>query len=183
MDLSDCDRGDFSCRRAVGSSSFVRPPSIKCKFKKRLFPFNSVLRTRHIIADFVIQSGCIIPRSSTARYFVNFDNDKCSYWPRHRIRRHPVHLPQGRVIWVCILGIFLCYHDDVIKWKRFPSYCPFVKGIHRSTVDSPHNSQWRGVLMFSLIYAWKNKKKTAEQTIETPVIWDTIALILILTSL
>ena len=24
------------------------------------------------------------------------------------------------------------YHDDVIKWKHFPRYWPFVRGIHRS---------------------------------------------------
>ena len=29
-------------------------------------------------------------------------------------------------------------HDDVIKWKRFPRYWPFVWGIHRSPVNSPH---------------------------------------------
>ena len=23
-------------------------------------------------------------------------------------------------------------HDEVIKWKHFPRYCPFVRGIHRS---------------------------------------------------
>ena len=30
------------------------------------------------------------------------------------------------------------YHDDVIKWKHFPRYWPFVRGIHRSP--------WRGDL-------------------------------------
>ena len=35
-------------------------------------------------------------------------------------------------------GITHTYHDDVIKWKQFPRYCPFVQGIHRSPVDSPH---------------------------------------------
>ena len=25
-----------------------------------------------------------------------------------------------------------CRHDDVIKWKHFPCYWPFVRGIHRS---------------------------------------------------
>ena len=30
----------------------------------------------------------------------------------------------------------------------------FVQGIHRSLVNSPHKGQWRGTLMFSLIYAW-----------------------------
>ena len=54
------------------------------------------------------------------------------------------------------------YHDDVIKWKHFPRYWPFVRGIHRSRwiqpvpVNSPYNGQWRGALMFSLICAWIN---------------------------
>ena len=47
-------------------------------------------------------------------------------------------------------------HDDVIKWKRFPRYCPFVRGIHRSPVNPPHEGQWHGALMFSLIGAWIN---------------------------
>ena len=47
-------------------------------------------------------------------------------------------------------------HDDVIKWKSFPRYLPFVRGIHRSPVNSPHKGQWRGALMFSLICAWIN---------------------------
>ena len=42
-------------------------------------------------------------------------------------------------------------HDDVIKWKHFPRYWPFVRGIHRSPVNSQHKGQWRGALMFSLI--------------------------------
>ena len=47
-------------------------------------------------------------------------------------------------------------HDDVIKWKHIPRYWPFVRGIHRSPVNSPHKGQWRGALMFSLICAWLN---------------------------
>ena len=39
-------------------------------------------------------------------------------------------------------------HDNVIKWKHFPRYWPFVRGIHRSKVNSPHKGQWRGALMF-----------------------------------
>ena len=45
-------------------------------------------------------------------------------------------------------------HDDVIKWKRFTRYWPFAWGIHRSSVNSPHKGQWRGALIFSLIWAW-----------------------------
>ena len=47
-------------------------------------------------------------------------------------------------------------HDDVIKWKHFPRYWQFVRGIHRSTVNSPHKGQWRGALVFSLICVWIN---------------------------
>ena len=47
-------------------------------------------------------------------------------------------------------------HDDVIKWKHFPRNWPFVWGIHRSLVNSPHKGQWRGALMFSLICVWIN---------------------------
>ena len=32
-------------------------------------------------------------------------------------------------------------HDDVIKWKHFPRNWPFVRGIHRAPVNSPHKGQ------------------------------------------
>ena len=38
-------------------------------------------------------------------------------------------------------------HDDVIKWKHFSRYWPFVRG---------RQCQWRGALIFSLICAWIN---------------------------
>ena len=50
----------------------------------------------------------------------------------------------------------LLSHDDVIKWKHFPHYWPFVPGIHRSPVNSPHKGQWRRALKFSLICVWIN---------------------------
>ena len=50
------------------------------------------------------------------------------------------------------------FHDNVIKWKYFPRYWPFVRGIHRSPVNSPHKGQWRGALMFSLICVWINSQ-------------------------
>ena len=52
-------------------------------------------------------------------------------------------------------------HDDIIKKKHFPRYWPFVRGIHRSSVNSPHKGQWRGALKFSLIRAlnkWLSKQ-------------------------
>ena len=50
----------------------------------------------------------------------------------------------------------LMVHDDVIKWKHFPRNWPFVRGIHRSPVNSPHKGQWRRALVFSLICVWIN---------------------------
>ena len=47
-------------------------------------------------------------------------------------------------------------HDDIIKWRHFQRYWPFVRGIHRSPVNSPHKGQWHRAFMFSLICAWTN---------------------------
>ena len=41
------------------------------------------------------------------------------------------------------------FHDDVIEWKHFPLYWSFLRGIHRSPVNSHHKGQWRGALMFA----------------------------------
>ena len=53
------------------------------------------------------------------------------------------------------------YHDDVIKWKRFLRYWPFVGG---NSTNSPHKDQWRGALIISLIcaltYGWVNHRNT-----------------------
>ena len=35
----------------------------------------------------------------------------------------------------------LYVHDDVIKWKHFPCYWSFERGIQRSHVNSPHKGQ------------------------------------------
>ena len=69
-----------------------------------------------------------------------------------------------------LYGQKLHVHDDIIKWKHFPRYWPFVRGIHRSLVNSPHKGQWRRALMVSLIYTRINGWVKL-------VIWDVIALI------
>ena len=64
-------------------------------------------------------------------------------------------------------------HDDVINWKHFPRYWPLCEGNHGPTMDSPHKGQWRR----ALIFLWSSSEQTAEQAIETPVIWDAVALV------
>ena len=48
-------------------------------------------------------------------------------------------------------------HDDIIKWKHFPRYWPFVRRIQRSPVNFPHKGQSRGDLMF-FFYQRLNKR-------------------------
>ena len=66
---------------------------------------------------------------------------------------------------------FFTLHDDVIKWRHFPCYWSFVRGIHRSPVNCPHKGQWGGALMFSLICAWINGWVNNGDG----GVWDTIA--------
>ena len=61
-------------------------------------------------------------------------------------------------------------HDDVIKWKYFPRYWPFQRGIHRLPVGSPHKGQWRGALMlsFDLRLNKRLNKQWRRRWFETP---------------
>ena len=50
--------------------------------------------------------------------------------PHMMFTRHCPYLQSWWTSYAC--------HDDVIKWKHFPRYWSFVRGIHRSPVNSPH---------------------------------------------
>ena len=65
-----------------------------------------------------------------------------------------------RLPW-CQLSKYEGYIYKVYPWWRhqmetFSALLALCAGIHRSSVNSPHKVQWRGALMFSLTYAWKN---------------------------
>ena len=62
-----------------------------------------------------------------------------------------IHDPVSVSLWLIKASINFITHDDVIKWKHFPRYWPFVQGIHRSPVNSLHKVQWHRALLFSLI--------------------------------
>ena len=68
----------------------------------------------------------------------------------HQLLRSLIDLMH--MVWFYSSGVLTWkVHDDVIKWRHFPRYWPFVRGIHRSPVNSPHKGQWRVTLMISLI--------------------------------
>ena len=59
-------------------------------------------------------------------------------------------------------------YDDVIKSKHFPRYWPFVRGIHRSPVNSPHKGQWRGerpvTRSFDVFFDLRLNKRLSKQS-------------------
>ena len=59
----------------------------------------------------------------------------------------------------------------VIKWKYFQRSFPFVGGIHRSPVNSPHKGQWRGA--FDIFFDLHPNKRLSKQSwgwwFETPL--------------
>ena len=71
----------------------------------------------------------------------------------------PIH---GKAVFILERGP----HYDVIKCKHFPRYWSFVRGIHRSPVNSLHKGQWRGALMFSSICVgingWENNHEAGD---------------------
>ena len=77
-----------------------------------------------------------------------------SVWCRVSVSLHRKDDAYHIMMFVFTLGFtYALFHDDVIKWKHFLRYWPFVWGIHRWSVNSLHKCQWRGASMFSLIYA------------------------------
>ena len=56
-----------------------------------------------------------------------------------------------------------CFHLEIIttwwsyQMEAFSALLAFVRGLHRSPVNSSHKGQWRGALMFSLIWPWINR--------------------------
>ena len=125
--------------------------------RQYLFIFNSKLIIPCTSSLVELQSFCItmmsytlsasqITATSIVHLAAYSSNTKENYWSFLKwIQWSTKTQKQGKV--------FSC-HDDVIKWKHFPRYWPFVRGIHRWPVNSPHKDQSRGALMFSLICAW-----------------------------
>ena len=59
---------------------------------------------------------------------------------------HPIQYANKCLV-LCFI-LLLTWHDDVIKRKHYPRCWPFVRGIHRFPVNSPHKGQWREALIF-----------------------------------
>ena len=82
----------------------------------------------------------------------------CSHWSKQWNVPHivPSHWQYRCKVNVLFTQQLCSLHDDVIKWKHFPRYCPSVPIIRRYPVNFPHKDQWRGAFIFSLICSWIN---------------------------
>ena len=67
-----------------------------------------------------------------------------------------------------------CFHDDVIKWKHFPRYW-LLLGEFTGDRWIPRTKASDAELW---CFLWSASEPTVEQTMETLVIWDAIALIM-----
>ena len=74
-----------------------------------------------------------------------------------------------RKIVPCLFCTCTC-HDDVMKWKHFPRYWSFVRGIHRSPVNPPHKGPV--TRSFDVLFDLRLNKRLSKQSwgwwFETP---------------
>ena len=140
------------------------------KGRERRYSWGSVdRRCSHytwVINTFIAYSTKVRLKLEAWRYFSVTGQSYDCHWSNFEnkgtwLKRYNyIHTEHNKA--VCIYHGKYCthgnckWHDDVIKWKHFSRYWPFVRGIHRWPVNSPHKGQWRRALMFSLICTWNN---------------------------
>ena len=100
----------FNHSSAFYTSNSILKMLINNEFKAHTSTGNSTGNSRcYVLASRVLNMSC------------SFDQSAHSIESRYVIE------------WVTLTRHRLCYeHDDVIKWKHFPRYWPFVRGIHWS---------------------------------------------------
>ena len=78
--------------------------------------------------------------------------------------RHELHLQafEGINENVNVLLIASMIHDYVIKWKHFPRYWPFVRGIHRDNGEFP--AQRPVTLSFDVFFDLRLNKRLSKQS-------------------
>ena len=87
---------------------------------------------------------------------------------------HSVQYKSKHLQLLLYVNIYAIAYDDVIKWTYFPRYWLFVRGIHRSSVNSPNKVSDAELWCF----LWSASEQTVEYTLDAPLIWDVIASIM-----
>ena len=159
----------FSCRKTVVfwfTFSWFYTCMLRCSVQRRRW-YSMLLNNlqmfcyQYIVIISSVSKWVVYLSDNYLRFFVNYSH-YC--------------LPS---LDLCVLDYYECgvwYPFCPITWrcKHFPRCWPFVRGIHRSPVNSPHKGQWRGALMFSMDPAWTNDRVNNLRLVS----WDAIALIM-----
>ena len=85
------------------------------------------------------------------------DSSSCNPYDNYRLyNKSPCYVkyPGNTATYHCAPQALGIHH--ITWWRYWMCYWPFVRGIHRSPMNSSHKGQWRGALMFSVICAWIN---------------------------
>ena len=145
--------------------SFIN--TLRPRHDGRHFPndiFKCIFLNKNVYISIEI-SLTFVPRGSSQQHFI-IGSDNGLAPGRHQAI---IWTNDGYLTDACmrqLASLSVLYHDDVIEWKHFPPYWPFVRGIHRFPVNSPHKGQWGGALMFTLICAringWVNNRDTGD---------------------
>ena len=110
--------------------------------------------------------GCIVSSTAPSRTDIMVFLLCGWYPPQETLQTHPQFSMNTTHIVVRLVdkimgGQISTYHDNVTKLKQFPRYWPFLWGVHRSPVNSPHKGQWRGCFLWSPPEqnAWVNNRE------------------------
>ena len=99
-----------------------------------------------ILIEFRTELGSETAEPSSVEEFLSAFEFKTSFTGTFSCKSHFDQF-RGNILH-CIVQL------DPSWWRHqmdCPRYWPFVRGIHRSPVNSPHKGQWHGALMFYLI--------------------------------
>ena len=120
---------------------------------------NKDLQMGSILLLYATEYEYFVPQSKRYGMYISYQWNYCKFDSQHW--RSTKYLEAQR---------FVRYDDDVIKWKYFPRYWPFLRGIHRSVVNSP--SQRPVTRSFDVFFDLRPNKWLSKQSwgwwFETP---------------
>ena len=89
----------------------------------------TILHELPYVQAFGLTSGAIFVKTFTCQILLKTASHNIFMLPVDAPHPHTHPNPLSELF--CIAATVISLHDDVIKWKHFPRYWPFVRGIHR----------------------------------------------------
>ena len=112
-----------------------------------LFLYETIHRDRDSLADGQHFRAAVF--SLLLAWIRRWTNGRVAWW-RHQMEAFSALLA------ICAGNSSVPGEFPAQRPVTLPRNWPFVRGIHRSPVNSPHKGQWRWALVFSVICVWIN---------------------------